>query len=440
MRRQFESAGRGAGFSGELTAGLGPGINFGNALEAPREGDWGMRIEERFFDLSRAAGFSTIRLPVRWSSHAELDAPFKIDSAFFARVDWVVRCAGESDFRIVLDLHHYEEMMKDPIGHRPRFLALWEQIARRYENQPESVLFELCNEPVSIPPQEWNTSVQEALKIVRRTNPDRKVIVGGVDSSSISGMLALELPADDPALVATFHYYEPFSFTHQDAEWIKGSEAWHGTEWKGTSTERARVMADFDRAAAWGAEHDLPLWLGEFGAYSRAGMESRVRWTECVAREADKRSIDWAYWELGAGFGIYDREAGQWRVPLLRALLPETPILTTTYQISDNILVLYKGSLVESGDAETVIKKPEHPYTQLLISSIPDPDPEKKWLKEEYIAVDQSSNVEMNGKNACKFVDRCPHAMTICRQKIPPLYRTGPSHTTRCFLYRGAEE
>jgi peptide/nickel transport system ATP-binding protein len=114
--------------------------------------------------------------------------------------------------------------------------------------------------------------------------------------------------------------------------------------------------------------------------------------------------------------------------------------LTTTYQISDNILVLYKGSLVESGDAETVIKRPEHPYTQLLISSIPDPDPEKKWLKEDYLAVDQSSNEEKNEKNACKFVDRCPHAMAICRQKIPPLYRTGPSHTTRCFLYKGAEE
>jgi peptide/nickel transport system ATP-binding protein len=114
--------------------------------------------------------------------------------------------------------------------------------------------------------------------------------------------------------------------------------------------------------------------------------------------------------------------------------------LTTTYQISDNILVLYKGSLVESGDAEMVIKKPEHPYTQLLISSIPEPDPQKKWLTEEYVEVDSSSSEEKTGKNACTFVDRCPHAMTICRQNIPPLYRTGPSHTTRCFLYRGAEE
>jgi peptide/nickel transport system ATP-binding protein len=114
--------------------------------------------------------------------------------------------------------------------------------------------------------------------------------------------------------------------------------------------------------------------------------------------------------------------------------------LTTTYQISDNILVLYKGSLVEAGDVETVIKKPQHPYTRLLISSIPNRVPEKKWMHEDFLPADQSSENKKNMKTACKFVDRCPHAMAICRQKIPPLYHTSPAHTVRCFLYEGAGE
>jgi endoglucanase len=64
------------------------------------------------------------------------------------------------------------------------------------------------------------------------------------------------------------------------------------------------------------------VYLGEFGAYSRADMASRARWTARVVREAEARGFGWAYWEFGAGFGAYDRATGTWRQPLLDALLP----------------------------------------------------------------------------------------------------------------------
>jgi oligopeptide/dipeptide ABC transporter ATP-binding protein len=114
--------------------------------------------------------------------------------------------------------------------------------------------------------------------------------------------------------------------------------------------------------------------------------------------------------------------------------------LTTTYQISDNILVLYQGSLVEVGDVEMVIKKPQHPYTQLLISSIPHPDPNRNWGQDSDLLANQFSNNNENEKQACKFVDRCPKAMALCRQKHPPLYQTDPSRAVRCFLYKNAVE
>ena len=63
------------------------------------------------------------------------------------------------------------------------------------------------------------------------------------------------------------------------------------------------------------------------------------------------------------------------------AVVYVTHDLTTAYQISDEIMILYKGNLVEAGDVETVIKNPKHPYTQLLIDSIPEADPNKKWGK-----------------------------------------------------------
>jgi endoglucanase len=63
--------------------------------------------------------------------------------------------------------------------------------------------------------------------------------------------------------------------------------------------------------------------LGEFGAYSKADMQSRVNWTTFVREEAEKRGFSYAYWEFGAGFGVYDREATGWNEGLLRALVPQ---------------------------------------------------------------------------------------------------------------------
>src|SRR5574341_1938285 len=73
-----------------LSVTLKRGANMGNMLEAPNEGDWGLTVQEKYFDLIKEAGFDFVRLPVRWNTHAEEFAPYTIDSAFFARVDEIV--------------------------------------------------------------------------------------------------------------------------------------------------------------------------------------------------------------------------------------------------------------------------------------------------------------------------------------------------------------
>ena len=111
--------------------------------------------------------------------------------------------------------------------------------------------------------------------------------------------------------------------------------------------------------------------------------------------------------------------------------------LTTTYQISDNIIVLYQGAMVEAGDVELVIKNPKHPYTQLLIASIPLPDPDRKWGQNSAFIVGQTSNKDNRG---CKFADRCPFIMPICRKNLPPLFQIDRYRAVRCYLYKDASE
>ena len=117
------------------------------------------------------------------------------------------------------------------------------------------------------------------------------------------------------------------------------------------------------------------------------------------------------------------------------SLIYITHDLTTAYQMSENIVVLYRGTVAEVGDVERVVKEPEHPYTRLLIGSIPRPDPKHPWGVKENST---DANQKGAGRLGCQFADRCPHVMAICREKAPPLYQTAPHRATACYLYSDA--
>ena len=106
--------------------------------------------------------------------------------------------------------------------------------------------------------------------------------------------------------------------------------------------------------------------------------------------------------------------------------------LTTAYHVCDHIIVLYKGSVMEAGDVESVIANPQHPYTQLLIDSIPWPDLNRQWGQQEIGTTDAETAKVGKG---CKFASRCPHVMEKCRQTVPPLFQLGDKQVASCFLY-----
>ncbi len=136
--------------------------------------------------------------------------------------------------------------------------------------------------------------------------------------------------------------------------------------------------------------------------------------------------------------------------------------LITAYQISDAIMVLYRGTVAEAGDVDLVVRQPRHPYTQLLINSVPQPDPEHEWgaiqvRDDATVDADGAATVEVapglltadaaasatakarGGHliSGCTFTDRCPYVMDICHDHVPPLFRVDPARVASCFLYRG---
>lgn len=116
------------------------------------------------------------------------------------------------------------------------------------------------------------------------------------------------------------------------------------------------------------------------------------------------------------------------------SILYITHDLTTAYQLCNNIVILYKGAIAEVGDVEAVIKNSAHPYTQLLVKSIPRPNPERAWGDaEDNVAAEE--DIASSGAG-CPFAPRCPKVMELCRKEKPPLFRLSEKSAAACFLYK----
>jgi endoglucanase len=287
-----------------------------------RDGAQGNYKDEHFAKI-KAAGFSTVRVVL--FTFGALDEQNRLDPKWLNRLDWVIATASKHGLNVIVDEHDFEDCSKDVAACKPKLKAVWTQLSERYRNEPNSVLFELLNEPhAQFDAATWNATVPELLGIVRKTNPERNVIIGGVQWNSRKTLKDLTLPADDRHIIATFHYYDPFTFTHQGASWaaepIRSS---HGVHF-GKPAEIAQIEKDFAEVKAWSDASGRPVLLGEFGAYDKASMEDRALWTSAVARTAEKNGFAWAYWQFSSDFVLYDFKTQRFVQPILKALVPET--------------------------------------------------------------------------------------------------------------------
>lgn len=307
----------------ELNQRLGRGVNMGNSFEANTEAGWGNPWKPEYFKLMAEQGFDHVRLPVNWSTdnRTQATAPFTIEPAFLQRIETVVDEALKNGLHIIINMHHHQELFDNPTANKARFLAQWKQIAEHFQSYSDSLVFELLNEPnTNLTAELWNDFLADALKVVRQSNPDRVVLIGSAEWGGIGGIDKLILP-DDEHLIFTVHYYNPFNFTHQGADWSEGMVDVTDVLWQDTEAERQSIHQDFARVKRFGEENNVPIHVGEFGAYNKADLDSRVRWTTYLARWMEEQGFSWAYWEFSAGFGIYEPDKGTFIQPLVDALM-----------------------------------------------------------------------------------------------------------------------
>jgi endoglucanase len=279
------------------------------------------RFRPEHFGRLRDGGFDTVRINLHAIAHT--DQSGLIDPVWLATLDRLVTAALSDNLTVILDEHDDSacERFIDACG--PLLQTVWDQLARHYKDYPNRLLFEILNEPHGkLTAEVWNGMLREMLAAIRASNPERNVVIGPAGWSSIDQLATFDLPEDDRHIIVTVHYYSPMRFTHQGARWVKETAQLSGVTW-GTDAEVAELVKNFDGVKAWADAHHRPIFLGEFGAYEKGDMGSRVRYISSVARTAEAHGFSWAYWQFDSDFIAFDMSRNDWVGPIRGALAPQ---------------------------------------------------------------------------------------------------------------------
>jgi endoglucanase len=332
------------------------GANLGNYLEAPPGQNWGVTFTGNECAIMRAEGFDHVRVPVGWQHYAGPAPDFTLSPEIFARVDYVVTNALANHLAVMINIHHFNELDRDPAGSTDEFLKLWRQIAAHYRNFPGQLAFELDNEPHdNAKTAAMNPIYARAIAEIRKTNPRRTIFVEPGNWGNVDELKHLVLPPDDNVIVSV-HCYEPFYFTHQGATWAGPDTKVTGIQFPGppatplvpdpsltlnkwvvdwihryntlpaetNPSGPAAFEGKIQQARAWSDYYGRPVHFGEFGCFTRADPVSRANFYAALRQALDGQNIGWCIWDWSAGFRYWDKKAGQPMPGMREALFGKT--------------------------------------------------------------------------------------------------------------------
>lgn len=287
------------------------GINLGNTLDAPNEGDWALAAQESYIMAFKQAGFKHVRIPVTWHEHTQLEAPYAIDADFLARVEEIVDWALAQDLYVILNAHH-ESWLKENYQdqkNKNRLDSIWIKIAAHFKEKPAKLMFELLNEPNGMTEEEVNEVNQRILSIIRNENPNRLAIFSGNGYTPIDALLETAIPdVQDKFLIGNFHSYDPWDFAGAcKIRW-------------GSNSDKTELRNIYQRASDWAVINQIPVMVNEFGAAkfdftqpdNVCELSDRLAYLAHHVSLAKEFGVAGTFWDDGLSFSTYDRANNSW--------------------------------------------------------------------------------------------------------------------------------
>jgi aryl-phospho-beta-D-glucosidase BglC (GH1 family) len=323
----------------QLTADMGAGWNLGNTLDA--YGDWvsGLDTEtcwgnpkttQAMIDAIKQKGFKTLRLPVTWHQHLGSAPDYTIDSEWLDRVEEVANYAFTNDMYVIINIHHDDSWIIPTYDKKNAVIAqiekVWTQIANRFKDYGDYLIFETFNEPrLEGSAEEWNGGTAEgrdvlnsfhlaAVNAIRNTgenNASRHLMVSPYGASgSVDAINDLVIPNNDSRIIVSWHNYSPYSFALQ----IPGTTTW------GSDSEKAELTTLFDRIYNKFIKNGRAVIMGEFSSTDKNNTAERAKHAEFMVKSAQDRQIVPIWWDNGdinggdsdGGFAILNRNTVSW--------------------------------------------------------------------------------------------------------------------------------
>lgn len=292
------------------------------------------KLTDADFRVIAGLGLKTIRLPIAFQQFYIQGSDVQ-KAKLLSKIDAVIEKAIRYRIRLVL-VNHYGNLRADHLQYdTQQLLELWTFLEKRYRKiSGNSLYFELLNEPV-ISDQQWLSVAQQLIIQIRKLSPDRTIIVGASNYNSIYELSRIA-PLPFKNIIYTFHFYEPFIFTHQGADWIGKQVSTTGIPFpyqdhkmpplassaKGTAGEanyknyhnEGKAGAMHDKLMIikqWADNHHVPILCGEYGVYRKYASEQSIcNYLTAVKNELDRLSIPWMIWEYDENFSIFKGKPG----------------------------------------------------------------------------------------------------------------------------------
>lgn len=310
-----------------------PSINYMNYLNIRSSaGQAKLSSFKTQISLMSQMGFKTLRLPVSFDHWEDRKSPYNIDSvSYFMAIDSAIVWCNLYNMKLVIDYHHGNLYDGNFWNELPRVIELWKQIANRYKNtDPNKVFFELYNEPNGISTSNWKTAAQSIISVIRPILKNHTFILGANNWNSQYNMR--DILVSDTNIIYTFHFYEPFLFTHQGASWVGGDVSTIGipfpydasrmppknpacvssfgvSQYNGYKTQAtcSNMYNSLNIAKTFSNTYNVPIWCGEWGTYKKyIPLNDRCTYTQCIKTHLDNLKIPFAYWEWNEDFSIFN--------------------------------------------------------------------------------------------------------------------------------------
>ena len=289
------------------------------------------RFTKQDFLNVKNMGCDHVRLPIHLFNMSGPAPDFMINSLFFSFLDQIIDWAEELELHLILDNHSFDVTIDTSPEILDQLISIWQQMAEHYKDRSTFIYYEILNEPHGIDDNTWNVMQQKTIEAIRTIDNKHTIIVGPAGWNSYHNLKHMPKYADDN-LIYTFHFYDPFLFTHQGASWVDPPMNITGvpypydqnqmpdlsTNLRGTWIEYIYnnydvegndnwVKSQIDIAIDFQQRRNVPLWCGEFGAFiPNSTTENRARWLQTVRNYLEENGIAWSMWELTSGFGIYE--------------------------------------------------------------------------------------------------------------------------------------